>query len=345
MRLGLIGVGRIGTAHAGTLRAHPDVDELLLADADAGRAGALADRLGASGVADVDDLFAARPDAVVVATPTDTHAALIGRAVAAGVPVFCEKPVAGDLAGTLRVAARVAGSATPVQIGFQRRFDAGYRAARQAVRDGRLGDLHRLHLVTADPAPPPAAYIATSGGIFRDCHIHDFDIARFLTGREVAEVYATGANRGAAFFRQAGDVDTAAAVLTFDDGTLATLHGSRYNGAGYDVRAELCGSAATHVVGLDEHSPLRSAEPGVRWPGGEPWPDFQHRFAAAYAAELDAFLALAAGRGENACTVSDALAALYIAEAAEVSRRQRRPVRVDEIRLAALTPHVQEASA
>lgn len=345
MRLALLGVGRIGAAHARTIRGHPRVTELFIADVDPGRAARAAGQLDATAVADPDAVFDLAPDGVVIATPTATHADWILRCIDAGVPAFCEKPVAGDLARTVDVAARVARSPVPVQIGFQRRFDAGYRAARQAVLDGRVGDLHRLHLVTADPAPPPAPYVATSGGIFRDCHIHDFDIARFLTAGEVVEVYATGANREAQFFAAAGDVDISAAILTFADGTLATLQGSRYNGAGYDVRAELSGTAGTYVVGLDDRAPLRSTEPGVGWPAGDPWPDFWHRFTAAYVAEIDAFLDLLAGRVANPCTVADALEALYIAEAADLSRRENRPVSLAEVRLLAAAPQVQQVPA
>lgn len=337
MRIALLGAGRIGAAHAATLHSHPQVSHLLIADPDAQRAQAVATPLGAAHTGDVEQAFAFAADAVVVATPTATHADLILRCVSAGIPVFCEKPVATDIKATAEVARRVAESGVAVQIGFQRRFDAGYRAARAALRAGELGTLHRMHLVTADPAPPHADYIPMSGGIFRDCHIHDFDIARWLTGAEVVEVYATGANRGADFFAQAGDVDNATTILSFTDGTLATVQGSRYNGAGYDVRAELAGTSATYVVGLDGRAPLRSAEPGVP-PSAQPaWPDFWQRFRPAYAAEMAAFLDLVAGRVDNPCTVADAFEALYIAEAAELSRRERRPVRVDEVRLSVAT--------
>jgi myo-inositol 2-dehydrogenase/D-chiro-inositol 1-dehydrogenase len=331
MRIGLVGVGRIGSAHAEVLRDHPEVTELIVADADQRRAAAVAERLGAGLAASVDELFAAPMDALVVATPTVSHAELILRGADAGLPVFCEKPVAVDLKQTVEVVGRVAQAGTEVQIGFQRRFDAGYRAARDAVVTGAIGTVHRLHLITADPAPPAPEYIPTSGGIFRDCHIHDFDIALWLLGQPVVEVYATGANRGATWFAEAGDVDTSVALLTFADGTLATVQGSRYNGGGYDVRAELAGTRDTYVVGLDDRSPLRSAEPGVVWPAGEAWPDFWQRFRPAYRAEMDAFLALVAGRGENPCPPADALAALYVAEAADLSRREHRPVRVDEL--------------
>lgn len=332
MRIGLLGAGRIGAAHAEVLHAHPDVAELFVADTDADRARAVAGRLGERAAGSPDEVLASTVDALVIATPTASHADLIRRGIDAGLPVFCEKPVAPDLKHTVEVVTQVAQVGATVQIGFQRRFDAGYLAAREALRGGAVGTLHRMHLVTADPAPPPPQYVAASGGIFRDCHIHDFDIALWLTGQPVVEVYATGGNRGAPWIAEAGDVDTAVALLTFADGTLATVQGSRYNGAGYDVRTELAGTEGTYVVGLGDRTPVRSTEPGVAWPDGRPWPDFWHRFRPAYGAELAAFLDLVAGRGENPCTPAEALEALYVAEAAEESRRERRPVRVDEIR-------------
>ncbi|MEU9019146.1 Gfo/Idh/MocA family oxidoreductase [Actinomadura sp. NPDC048394] len=331
MRVGLLGAGRIGAWHARFLSGHPAVGELVIGDADARRAEALAGPLGAR-AADPDAVLAAGPDAVLIATPTSTHADLLVRACEAGVPAFCEKPVAPDLRTTLEVRDRVAKTGVPVHIGFQRRFDAGYAAARQAVLDGRLGDLHRVHLVTADPAPPPAEYVASSGGIFRDCHIHDFDILRWVTGREVESVTAVGANRGDGYFADAHDVDTSAAVLVLDDGTIATMQGSRYNGAGYDVRMELSGTAGTWVVGLDERAALRSAEPGVDWPSGDAWTNFWDRFEPAYASEIGTFLDMARGHADSPCTVDEALEALLIAEAATVSLHEERRVRTAELR-------------
>ncbi|MCT9929687.1 Gfo/Idh/MocA family oxidoreductase [Planotetraspora sp. A-T 1434] len=321
MRVGLLGLGRIGEFHAATLSTL--VDELVVSDADAARVAAVAEKYGAA----VGDPFDA--DAVVIATPTSTHAELLIRAAGKGVPAFCEKPAAPTVAETLAVVDAVERSGTMVHIGFQRRFDAGYTAARQALLDGELGDLHRVHMLTGDPAPPPAEYVAQSGGIFRDCHIHDFDILRWVTGREVESVYAIGSNRGAGFFAAAGDVDNSAAVLTLDDGTLVTMQGSRYNGNGYDVRMELAGTRATWAVGLSDRSPLHSAD-GLA-PHDDPWPDFQTRFEDAYVAEMGAFLAAARGERESPCTTRDALAALYLAEAADLSRREGRPVALREV--------------
>jgi myo-inositol 2-dehydrogenase/D-chiro-inositol 1-dehydrogenase len=247
-------------------------------------------------------------------------------------PTFCEKPVADDVDGTLAVLGKVEGSDVPVHIGFQRRFDAGYVAAREAVQSGSLGWVHTMRSCTLDPSPPTPEYIAASGGFFRDCSVHDFDSIRWVSGHEVREVYALGANRGEDFFVTAGDIDTAAAVLTLEDGTLALVSGTRYNARGYDVRLEVLGSQDSISVGLDDRLPLRSAEPGVTFPAGVPYPAFMERFRAAYVAELTAFVEIVNRRARPSCTVADALEAFYIAEACELSRAQHRPVLVDEVR-------------
>jgi myo-inositol 2-dehydrogenase / D-chiro-inositol 1-dehydrogenase len=331
MRIGLVGTGRIGAFHAETLAGLPEVDGVVLTDLDQVRAQSVAEKVGAELVPDVGALLRAGIDGMVIAAPTPAHAELVRQAATAGLAVFCEKPIAPDVAGTRAVLADVTATGIPLQMGFQRRFDAGYRAVRAAVRDNALGWLHTLRAATSDPAPPHAGYIPTSGGIFRDCSVHDFDIVRWVTGREVTEVYATGANRGAAFFAEAGDVDTGVAVLTLDDGALAVCTATRYNGAGYDVRLEACGCAGTLVAGLDDHAPLVSAE-GAAWPAGRPYGGFMERFRAAYVAELTAFCDVVAGHAPSPCTGDEALAALLVAEAADRSRREHRPVTLEEVR-------------
>jgi predicted dehydrogenase len=333
MQIAVVGVGRIGASHAEVVRDHPAVDSVVLADADADRAQVVAQKLGVEHAPDIQTAYG-QADAVVIAAATAAHPDLLLHAVRAGLPVFCEKPVAPDLAGHQRVLDEVRDSRVPIHIGFQRRFDAGYMAARNALREGRLGELRRVHLLTGDQEPPPAAYIATSGGIFRDCHIHDFDILRWTTGREVAEVYATGVNRGAPYFAEGGDVDESAGVLTMDDGTLVTLQGSRYNGAGHDIRMELAGTHGTWIVGFTDRTPAVLAEKSSIVISGTPWPNFWERFTPAYVAEINAFVEVARGDRESPCTVEDAVEAFYIAEAATRSRLEHRIVRLDEVRAA-----------
>jgi myo-inositol 2-dehydrogenase/D-chiro-inositol 1-dehydrogenase len=331
MRIGLVGVGRIGAFHAATLKSLPAVDQVVVADADASRAELVAKDLGLEFAADVDQLLGSDLDGFVIAAATSAHADLIAKGVAAGLPTFCEKPVAQDLADTQRVVSLVEASDVPVHIGFQRRFDLGYQAARQQVQAGELGFIHHIRANTNDAFPPPQEYIPTSGGFFRDCTVHDFDIIRFVTGREVVSVFATGANRGEAFFGQYGDVDAAAALLTLDDSTFVSVSGTRYNAAGHDVRMEVLGSLGSVAVGLDEHTALKSAEAGVTFPEGPAHATFMDRFRPAYVAELTAFTEVVAGGREVPCTVRDALQAFRIADACELSRHENRVVSLEEI--------------
>ena len=330
MRVGVVGVGRIGQYHARVVRDHPDVHEIVLTDTDPERAARVAAELGAESVANVGALFGA-VDAVVIASPTDTHAALIHATVDAGVPAFCEKPIALDLPSAADVVRHVEQAGALVQVGFQRRFDAGYTAARDAVRDGTLGTVYVVRIAGHDADPPHESYIPGSGGIFRDLHIHDFDIARWVLGQEVEEVYAMGAVLCDPMFAKYGDVDTTAATLSFSGGTLGVVTGARHDGRGYDVRMELFGSGDSVAVGLDARTPLRSVEPGMPPGPAKPYDSFLDRFDAAYRKELNAFVDVARGRTPNPCTVGDAEIALRVALACELSRRERRPVRVAEI--------------
>lgn len=331
MRIGVIGTGRIGTIHARTLSRHREVGSLILTDVDPVRAQELANRLGETAAPSTEEIFKWGVDAVVITTATSAHAELIGRAARSGLPVFCEKPIALDLPGSLQAIAEVETAGTILQMGFQRRFDAGYTGAREAVRSGRLGRLHTVRAMTSDQTPPPAAWLPISGGLYRDTLIHDFDMLRWVTGREVVDVYAAGSDAGPAMFREAGDIDTAAAVLTLDDGTLATATASRLNGAGYDVRMELAGELDQVVVGLDDRTPIASTEPTGPPAATKPWTGFLERFGPAYEAELTAFVEVVVGQRTNPCDGREALQALRIAEACDVSRRERRPVRLAEI--------------
>jgi myo-inositol 2-dehydrogenase / D-chiro-inositol 1-dehydrogenase len=336
MLVGVIGAGRIGAVHAETLVAHPEVDTLILGDVEHERAKQLADRLPATGdgaevdVADVDDLIAT-VDAVVIAAATSSHADLISRSVEAGLPTFCEKPIALDLASTAEVVERVRTTGVPLQMGFQRRFDEGYRSAHDLVHDGSLGRLYVVRMAGHDPEPPHPEYIPVSGGIFRDFAVHDFDALRFVTGREVDEVYADGSVIGFPVFADFDDVDTAVATLRLSDGTLAILSTARHDPLGYDIRMELFGSSDSVAVGLDRRTPLRSVEPTMTDAPDGPYRNFRDRFAPAYRAEMDAFIDVAAGRRDSPCTADDALAALRTAVACDRSRAEHRPVRLAEV--------------
>jgi myo-inositol 2-dehydrogenase/D-chiro-inositol 1-dehydrogenase len=334
--LGLVGVGRIGAMHVdnisalnGTLNADGITVRLRLTDVAEEHARAVAAKAGAEFLPSVDALLASGLDGLVIATGTGTHPALIKAGVDAGIPVFCEKPVAMNVADALPVLAYIREKNGVVQIGHQRRFDPGYLEARRAYRAGELGWIHSLRAVTCDMAPPPVEFLATSGGLFRDCSVHDFDILRWLTGREIVEVYAKGSNNGDPAIGEVGDVDTALALLTFDDGTVGTVSATRYNGAGHDVRLEIQGSSRSLMVGLDEKTAMASAECGVGFPSGEPHRTFAERFDQAYRSEMAAFVELVLGLRDNPCTPEDAVAASRVADAAQESLRSGSAVRVE----------------
>jgi myo-inositol 2-dehydrogenase/D-chiro-inositol 1-dehydrogenase len=335
MRIGLIGLGRIGSFHAQTISGLPAVDELVVTDpAEAAVSAVLGRTAKARAVPDVDALLDAKVDGLVIAAATNAHAQLLVAAVERGIPTFCEKPIAGTAAEALDVRTRLAGSKVPVQIGYPRRFDPAFVAARDAVRDGSLGRVHTVRSTTMDPAPPPASYLATSGGIFRDCSVHDYDAVRWVTGREVVEVYALGAVDPSApeeLYAANGDWSTVSTLLSMDDGTIGVVSNTRTNARGYDVRLEVHGVADSVAAGLDDGLPLRSTEPGVSWPAGPAHTFFMDRLTEAFRRELATFCEVAGGTLTSPCTVEDAMATALVAEAATLSARERRPVRIDEI--------------
>jgi myo-inositol 2-dehydrogenase/D-chiro-inositol 1-dehydrogenase len=325
--VGIVGVGRIGSFHARTLAGLDGVATVTVADDDRERAQAVARELGVVAAKTPDALVRSGIDALVIATTTAGHAAWLREAARAGLPAFCEKPVALEPAVLDAVIDDVATAGITVQVGFQRRFDDGYRAAHDAVATGELGTVLVLRAATHDQTPPAEAYIATSGGIFRDLHIHDFDAIRFVTGEEIVEVYAAGAVRETEWFARHDDVDTAAAVLRLSGGALAVLSGTRHDPLGYDVRLEVFGTRDSVAAGLGPRTPLRPLEAGTEAPRAS-YRDFMDRFERAYRAELAAFVATVREGGESACGLEEARAALRVAACADRSLAEGRPVPV-----------------
>ncbi len=330
MRISVLGVGRLGASHAATLAALSGVSQLTVYDADPARARDVAAPLNARTVGSIDEAFA-DAEAMVIVTPTDTHAPLIKRAIDQGLPTFCEKPIAIGIPETKDIVEHVKRKNGRLQIGFQRRFDAGYRNARAELRSGGLGDVYSFLMVSCDRLPPPDAYIKSSGGQFKDQFIHDFDITRWLFGQEVAEVIATGSTKGVPSYEAMQDVGTSAVMLKLADGTLGLMTALRHNEAGYDIHVEIHAEKDTIGIGIDPRTPLRSVEADAPKLAGPAYPSFFVRFGDAYKAELAHFLQFATGKAEDACTASDALEALRIAEAAGRSWRERRPVALTEI--------------
>jgi len=330
MKIGLLGVGRLGASHADTLRGLEGVDELRIYDADAARAKDVAAKVGARAANSIDDALEG-VDAAVIVTPTDTHAPLIKRCLDAKIATFCEKPIAIGIAETRDIVAHVARAKGKLQIGFQRRFDPGYRRAREALAGGKLGPVYSFVMVSCDRLPPPDAYIASSGGQFKDQFIHDFDITRWLFADEVDEITATGSTLGLPQYEAMHDVATSAVLVKLRGGTMGVMTALRHNEAGYDIHVEIHAAKDTLAIGIDPRTPWRSVEADAPALAGPAYPSFFVRFADAYHAELAHFLRFARGEAENACTAADALEALRIAEAAGRSWRERRTVKLAEI--------------
>jgi myo-inositol 2-dehydrogenase / D-chiro-inositol 1-dehydrogenase len=330
MRVGVIGVGRMGETHASTLSSIDAVDTLLITDPDVPRAEEVAARVGAKMVGTTEELLGS-VDAVVIAAASSAHADLIHTCADAGLPTFCEKPITIDLASTAEVVEHVRRTGIPLQMGFQRRFDPGFLAAHDVVADGTLGTLYVVRMAGHDPEPPHEEYIPASGGIFRDFSVHDFDALRFVTKQETVEVYADGAVIAFPQFARYDDVDTAVATLKLSGGGFGILSVTRHDPLGYDIRMELLGSGDSVAVGWDRRMPLRSVEPGTSPAPTDAYRGFRERFAEAYRAEMVAFVEVAAGRQPSACTAEDALEAMRVAVACDLSRKEHRPVLLEEV--------------
>ena len=329
MRVGIIGAGRIGAIHADNLRRHSGVSGIVVTDADPSQSKQVAASCGGETTPGSVELLQS-VDAVVICTPADMHVDLIESAVKYGVPALCAQPIALNLADADRAVAVVSEADVPVQMGFNRRFDSGYRTARDLVADGSLGVVTLVIGQHHDFELPSEDYVARSGGEFKDQLIHDFDILRFVTGREVVQVHAAGAVKGFDWFSKYDDYAQVAATLWLDDGTMAVLCGSRQDPVGYDVRMEVFGTRDSIAVGLDPRTPLRSVEPDAVQPV-DPYTEWIPRFGETYVRELDAFIAMVLNGGRNECSVRDARMALAVAEACTVSARDGRIVKLEEM--------------
>jgi myo-inositol 2-dehydrogenase/D-chiro-inositol 1-dehydrogenase len=331
VRIAVLGAGRIGRMHAELLaRQVPGAAVASVYDAVPAVAAEVGANLGVPVATTLDEVFASDADAVAICSSTDTHVELMERAAAAGKDIFCEKPVSLDLTLVDRGLAAVTKAGVKFQVGFNRRFDPAHQSVRDAVADGSLGDIHMVRITSRDPAPPPIAYIKVSGGIFLDMTIHDFDMARFVTGSEVVEVYAQGAVRVDPAIGEAGDIDTAVIVLTHENGCITTIDNSRQAVYGYDQRVEAFGSKG---LAASDNPP---SHPGVRrTPQGTVTPTipyfFLDRYIPSYVREWGAFVDYVRGDGPSPVAANDGRAPLVIGLAAWKSVREHRPVKTAEI--------------
>jgi len=315
LKVALLGAGRIGQVHAKSILANAESGLVAIADVNAAAAQALAAEVGAE-VRSVEAILADPAiDAVLIATSTDTHSALIERATAAGKAVLCEKPVDLSLDRALACQAATAGNHAPVMIGFNRRFDPNFAALKAAFDRGEIGKGELLAITSFDPAPPPVSYVRVSGGLFRDMMIHDFDMACWIMGGAPAVVSATGSAIVDPEIGAAGDVDTAVVTLTWADGRLAVIKNSRRAGYGYDQRLELLGSggllSAQNVL---ENTVQKITPAGAS--SAKPVYFFLERYMRAYEAEWSAFVAAVTAGTAMPVPLAEGVAALACAEAA-----------------------------
>ena len=343
MRIVVIGAGRMGTIRAEDLVADGRVDEIVISNRNPARSAELAGRLdAASASAQVATCtWGDWPDAdgYAVTTATDTHAELIGSLAGRGAPLLVEKP----LAMTLEECDALMAVTDNMQIGFQRRFDAGIQRIKQAVESGRLGTLYTLTLTAHDIAPGTPEFIAGSGGTFRDMLVHDLDLACWITGSEIVSVYATGTVRHHPDYAAADDFDVVTATLTTRTGVPVLVSGTRHDPVGHDIRMEAFGSLDSMSAGLVTRTPLHVAESDEGrellgdylgdLPQGlvQPFEGFMDRFRPAFTAETSAYVDFVRGERDNPCTPAEARAALALAIACDVSARERRVVDVAEV--------------
>ncbi|KQP95949.1 MULTISPECIES: inositol 2-dehydrogenase [unclassified Rathayibacter] len=328
LRFGLIGTGRIGQVHAANIAADPEAVLAWVCDPFIDGANAVAARYGGTVTTDAAAMFASGEiDAVLIASPTATHVDLLEAAIDAGVPALCEKPIDLDIARVDALLPRVQSSGVPIALGFNRRFDPAFAEARARVAAGEIGALEQLSIISRDPAAPPAAYVAVSGGIFRDMTIHDFDMARFFLP-DIVEVTATGTTTFDPGAREHGDFDTAVVTLRASSGALVSITNSRHSSVGYDQRIEAFGAdgsievanALTSLVSVSSASSVQAKPPYQDF--------FLERYAVAYRAELGEFIRLARGEESTSPTFADGRAALILADAAARSAVERVSVSV-----------------
>ncbi len=333
INVGVIGAGRIGTLHIEHLAQNiPDAELVAICSLDRGRVDTLAAQFNLPKVTnDYTTILAdTQIDAVLICSSTDTHVQISQEAAEAGKHIFCEKPIAFDLAQIDETLAIVKKTGVKFQVGFNRRFDASFRRIREAVAAGEIGEPHILRITSRDPGPPPIEYVKVSGGIFLDMTIHDFDMARYLIGDEVTEVYATGGVRVDPSIGEAGDIDTAVITLKFRNGVIGTIDNSREAVYGYDQRVEVFGSKGmvtaanplTDTVTFSDSAGTRAAAPPYF---------FIERYKPAFLAELQAFLTCIREDTAPLVTGEDGRVPVVMGFAAMQSLRENRPVRLDEI--------------
>jgi myo-inositol 2-dehydrogenase/D-chiro-inositol 1-dehydrogenase len=321
----LFGAGRIGRIHASNIHAQAGARLKYVIDVAANAAREIAASTGAKHVDTATAMADPEIDALLIASPTDTHADLIEAGAAAGKAMFCEKPVDLDGARARQCVAAAERARVLLAIGFNRRYDPSFRRVKAGIDAGEIGDVESVLIVSRDPAPPPVAYVARSGGMFRDMTIHDFDMARWLLGEEPVEIAAHGSCLVDAAIGAAGDIDTAAITLRTAGGRLCQIVNSRRAAFGYDQRIEVCGARGMLRAGNRRSTSVeRAGADGYRRDPALPF--FLERYADSYRLELDAFVRRLQGEDADLVSGADGICALELADAADRSMRTGRIV-------------------
>jgi myo-inositol 2-dehydrogenase/D-chiro-inositol 1-dehydrogenase len=329
VKFAVLGCGRIGRMHALNLARHPRAELTYVYDIVDDAAAATAAATGARRAGAVDEILdSGEVEAVLIASSTDTHLDLLVRAVEAGKRVLCEKPIDLDLAKVDASWARIKGRDPTVMVGFNRRFDASFKAVRDRIQAGEIGRLEQVAITSRDPGPPPVAYIKVSGGLFRDMMIHDFDMARYLMG-DIASVHATGANLVDPAIEAAGDIDAAMVTLVAKSGALCQISNSRRCAYGYDQRIEAFGERGMLQAGNQRPTTVSSWGAAATEARDPVLHFFIERYTPAYMAEIDHFVDCVEQGTTPLVGYRDGREALRLADAALESTRTGRTVRLD----------------
>jgi myo-inositol 2-dehydrogenase/D-chiro-inositol 1-dehydrogenase len=327
-KIALIGAGRMGAIHGRNAAANPRLDLVALVEARPDAAASLAAELGCRTATFADVLADPELAGVLIASPTSAHLDMVLAALRAGKAVFCEKPLDLELARLRDAEAELSAAAAPLYVAFNRRFDPHFQALKAKLASGAIGALETLHLISHDPAPPPPAFIPTSGGLFRDFTIHDFDMAGWLVEEMPIEVFAWAECLVDPAIAAAGDVDTARVVLRYASGQLCVISNTRRSGYGYDQRVEAYGSLGAAMAGNPRTSTVETwNEAGAL--AAPIFASFPARYEQSYRAELDHFADVLAGSAVPLTGYQASLRALILADAAGRSVAAGAPVRLE----------------
>lgn len=330
MKVLVIGAGRMGSIRAEDLSSDPRVSQVLITNRSPQKAVALAQKFGAKTI-DWTEASNTDADAVVVAVGTDAHEEILKPLLAKGIPVLCEKPIAMDLAATESVIALASARGSQIQVGFQRRFDPAFIEVKQQIDRGAVGTLYSITMTAHDKTPSAREFIAGSGGIFRDLHVHDFDLIRWLTNSEVESVFASKSVRNHFDYADFDDADVSSVLVKLENGIQVLVTGARHNALGQDVRIEVFGSKNSVAAGLNTRTPLATIEQALEL-NRNAYSGFVDRFRAAFLNETNAFVSFALGEIENPCPPESALESLRIAIACEKSIKSNSAVLVSGVK-------------